>query len=271
MSLTFNEKSHRYRLDGKPVSGVTTLIGGGVPKPGLIWWSAEQAGLWAIEHYAEIPVMGHEAAVQAMRRAHTEKRDAAAVQGTAVHHHAEILARSGEVDAPEELIPFLEGYADFLDAWQITPLLMERPVGNREHWYAGMFDLIATSPLLCGGKPVQIDIKTSKSVHGETKLQTAAYARAEFYIDEDGEEQPMPVLAGGFVAHCTPTHREGDHARYGDAPLGTSLYVMAETPEEIDGHFDMFLAAAFTHKTTKSRDTVAAPILPTAHLAQEAA
>ncbi|PCC37440.1 hypothetical protein [Glutamicibacter sp. BW77] len=34
--LTFKESSHRYKLDGDPVTGVTTLIGGGVPEPALI-------------------------------------------------------------------------------------------------------------------------------------------------------------------------------------------------------------------------------------------
>ncbi|RII41918.1 hypothetical protein DWB68_10350 [Galactobacter valiniphilus] len=271
MSLTFNADSHRYRLDGKPVRGVTGLIGAGIPKPALMWWAAEQAGLWAIEHYPEIPVMGDEAAVRAMRRAHNLVRDAAAVQGTAVHHHAEILARTGEVEAPEEVIPFLTGYAEFLDAWQITPLLMERPVGNRQHWYAGTFDLIATSPLLCDGRPVQIDIKTSKSVHGETKLQTAAYAHAEFYVDEDGVEQPMPEIAGNYVAHVTPDTREGEHARYGDAPLGTSLYVMGEGAEVIAGHFGEFLAAAYIAKTTKARDTVAEPLTIPSFTEQKAA
>lgn len=33
MSLKFNQKVHRYWMDGKPVSGATTLIGNGIPKP----------------------------------------------------------------------------------------------------------------------------------------------------------------------------------------------------------------------------------------------
>ena len=46
--LTFSPAGHRYKLDGLPVTGVTTLIGEGVPKGALIPWSAEMAGLWAL-------------------------------------------------------------------------------------------------------------------------------------------------------------------------------------------------------------------------------
>ena len=33
MSLKFSERAHKYWLDGRPVPGVTTLIGKGLPKP----------------------------------------------------------------------------------------------------------------------------------------------------------------------------------------------------------------------------------------------
>lgn len=31
--LVFKESSHRYRMDGKHVTGVTTILGGGIQKP----------------------------------------------------------------------------------------------------------------------------------------------------------------------------------------------------------------------------------------------
>ena len=40
-----------------------------------------------------------------------------------------------------------------------------------------------------------LDIKTTRSgIYGETALQIAAYRNAEFYLDADGEEQPMPAV-----------------------------------------------------------------------------
>lgn len=264
--LSFSPAGHRYKLDGLPVTGVTTLIGEGVPKGALIPWAAEMAALWAMDHLEQLPVMPAEEAVREMKWAWRKHRDDAGATGTAVHHLAEQLSRTGEVDADEDLLGYVEGFAAFLDEWQITPVLLERPCGNRKHHYAGTFDMYATSPLLAGGKLVQIDLKTSKGVYGETALQLAAYARAEFYIDDNGNEQPMPEVHATYVAHVTPMDREGTHARYGDRPLGTSLYAMAETPEQIDEHFGWFLAAAYTAKAKKARELLARePLaLPTA-------
>lgn len=264
--LTFSPAGHRYKLDGLPVTGVTTLIGEGVPKGALIPWAAEMAGQWALEHMAQLPVMPADEVLKEMKWAWRKHRDDAGATGTAVHHLAEQLSRTGEVDADSDLIGYVEGFAQFLDAWQITPVLLERPCGNRTHHYAGTFDMYATSPLLAGGKLVQIDLKTSKGVYGETALQLAAYARAEFFIDDHGAEQPMPEVHATYVAHVTPMDREGQHARYEGRPLGTSLYLMAETPEQIDEHMGWFLAAAYTAKAKKARELLARePLaLPTA-------
>ena len=50
--------------------------------------------------------------------------------------------------------------------------------------------------------------------------------------------------------------RDGVNSRYGVAPLGTTLYPLAQNREEMKGHYAMFLAAAYTHKTTKLRDAI---------------
>jgi len=47
-----------------------------------------------------------------------------------------------------------------------------------------------------------LDWKTSKGVYGETALQTAAYAGAEFY-DDDGVETPLPEVDRIGVVHIT--------------------------------------------------------------------
>lgn len=255
--LTFSPAGHRYRLDGLPVTGVTTLINGGIPKEMLIPWAAEVAGEWAIKHLDELPTMDPNDAIREMKMAWRKIRDDAGVTGTAVHKLAEQLSKTGEVDADEDLLGYIEGFVQFLDDWQISPVLVERKVANRKHHYAGMFDMYATSPFLADGKLVQIDLKTSKGVYGETALQLAAYARAEFYLDDNGVEQPMPEVHATFVAHVTPMDRDGAHARYGSRPLGTTLYPMATSPEQIDEHFQWFLAAAYTAKTKKERELLA--------------
>lgn len=246
--LTFTHNGHRYKLDGIPVTGVTTLIGGGIPKPALVRWAPRVVAEWVTDpdnrgRLDELLAGDPDAAIRELKELPTKVRDEAGVRGTAVHDHAEVLHNTGEaLDVPEELVPYVEGYADFLDKWQITTLLTERPVASRKDWYAGKFDLFCTSPFLANGEPIQIDLKTSKGVYGETALQTAAYAKAEFYIDEDGNEHPLPDIAATFVAHVTPA--------------GTVLYELARTREDIDKHYQMFLAAAYIHKTAKLRDAI---------------
>lgn len=263
MSLEFKESSHRYKLDGKPVTGVTTILNGGIPKPALIWWAPGVVAKWVTDpanadKLAELLAGDVDQSVNFLQLLPNKERDAAGERGTEVHDLAETLATTGEVEAPQDLVGFIEGYLDFLDRWQITPVLVEVVLANREHWYSGKVDLLATSPLLMSqedidaGKVIQIDLKTSKGVYMETALQTAAYARAEFYMD-GGKEVPMPEVIKNFVGHVTPMDREGINARYEGSPLGTSLYPLATSPAEIDEHFEMFLHAKAVHEDAKAR------------------
>lgn len=266
--LTFTHNGHRYKLDGLPVTGVTTIINGGIPKPALVYWAGKTVAEYVAANPAEIESLRNRDDVDMvleLAAIPARVRDEAGVKGTAVHDFAETLASTGSVeDVPDELAGYVEGYADFLDRFQITPVLMERPCASRKDWYAGKFDMIGTSPLLNGGQPVMIDLKTSKYVYGETGLQTAAYSLAEFYTDGDGKEQPMPGIVATYVAHVTPTDRDGENVRYGDAPLGTTLYPLAKDRDEMRQHYAMFLAAAYTHKTTKLRDAIlGAPVTTT--------
>ena len=84
-----------------------------------------------------------------------------------------------------------------------------------------------------------IDLKTSNGVYGETAIQTAAYAKFEFYLDENGEERPMPKIERTFVAHITP--------------FGTDLHPLCTSPAEIDEAYRQFLCAAYITKTAKRR------------------
>lgn len=202
-TLTFDERRHRYTLDEKPIQGVTTIIGNGLPKPGLTWWAARVVAETAVEEINRLVTdveCGHsDEAVQWLRRAPFVERDRAAVRGTAVHALAERVANGEEVEVEAEYAPYVTGYVDFLDDHDVTPLLTEARLASRAHWYAGTADLIARM----GGQTWLLDLKTSKSVHGSHFLQLAAYARADFYVDEDSLEQPLPHIDRIGVIHVT--------------------------------------------------------------------
>ena len=104
------------------------------------------------------------------------------------------------MDVPASLAPYVEGYVNFLDGHDVEPILTEARLASRAHWYAGTADLIARM----GGETWLLDLKTSNSIHGSYALQCAAYARAEFHLDADGAEQPMPPIDRIGAIHVQP-------------------------------------------------------------------
>ncbi len=237
MTLRFSEKAHRYTLDGKPCPGVTTLIGKGVPKEALPPWAARTVAEYVADNEAaveQLRTMGREPMVSALKSIPWEARDQAAIRGTDVHALAEQVVQGVAVDVPEHLVMHVAGYADWLDDFGVTAILTERSGANRQHWYAGRFDLIAD----IGPTRWLLDAKTSKTPYGEIGLQLGAYRNFEFYVD-DGDpdtEHPMPEVERVGVIHITD--------------YGTTLIPYDST----DAPFRDFLHAAWTAKRRKAID-----------------
>jgi hypothetical protein len=202
VTLKFSPKAHRYWLDGKPIPGVTTLIGKGFPKPALPHWSARTVAEYVLDNPEQVDnlrSLGRGPAVAALKAIPWQARDEAAVRGTDVHKLAEEILHGREVDVPDHLLAHVEGYVRWLDEFGVEPVLTERQVASRNLWYAGTFDAIVT----IGGVRWLLDWKTSKGVYGETAMQCAAYAGAEFYVGDDGEELPIPEVDRIGVVHIT--------------------------------------------------------------------
>lgn len=232
MTLKFSPGNHTYWLDKKRCPGVTTLLGKGLPKPALPYWSAKCVAEYVADNPEGLKAlreMGREPMVAALKGMPWQKRDEAAVRGTDVHAIAERVVHSEQVDVPEHLIGHVQGYVDWLDEFKVEPILTERSVGNRGLWYAGRFDLIADM----AGSRWMLDVKTSKGVYGETAMQTDAYRNAEFYVEDDDPdtEHPMPEgIERLGVIHVTEN--------------GTQLY-----PLESDGSaFRIFKHVAYLAK-----------------------
>lgn len=235
----FYPKSHRYRLDGAWVPGVTTLIGKGLPKPALPYWAARTVAEWVADNpdlTEELKRMGGRGpAIAYLKELPWQKRDEAAIRGTDVHALAEWLVHGDEVEVPEHLAAHVQGYVDWLDKFNPQVVLTERPCASRQWQYAGTFDLIAR----IDGVTWMLDAKTSSGVYGSMALQLAAYANAEFYLDDDDTEQPLPAIDRYGVLHVT------EH--------GTTLHYLPASANE--AAWRDFLHVQFVGRRAKQIDT----------------
>lgn len=194
MTLKFFEKTHRYKLDGRWIPGVTTLIKGGLPAPALMYWSARSVAEYVYDNPEDVEAlrrMGRGPMVQALKEVPWQKRDTAGERGTDIHALAEALVAGHEADVPEELQGYVQAALNFMSEWDIEPLIVEGRVAHRAHWWAGTGDLWAR----CGdGRTAYFDYKSAASgIWPETAFQAAAYTHAEFYVDGD-EEKPLPAV-----------------------------------------------------------------------------
>lgn len=194
---------HRYKLDGKWAIGVTTALNG-IPKDGLKYWAAGVVADYALSNMRQVSWLLESAGYGPARKMLTdipnEHRDSAAVRGTDVHELAEKYIRDEEIEVPEALMPYVEGYAAYISDFDPASVHEELVVANRTHMYAGRLDSIQDVPSL--GR-VLVDYKTSRKVYGEHVLQCAAYRFAETYKDGDGEHPMIPVDAA-YILHIQP-------------------------------------------------------------------
>lgn len=235
--LKFYPSSHRYKLDGEWVTGVTTLLSV-LNKPALPKWAAKSVAEYVarnrdgIEH---LYGMGEGPMIDALKGVPWQERDDAAVRGTDVHDFAERIVKGEEVDVPEHYVGHVESALAFMEDYGIEPLLVEACVGSREFKYAGKLDLVADQR---SGPRAIWDYKTSKSgIYKETAFQLAAYAFAEFH-GEGGDESPMADLG---IEASYGVHLRAD---------GYDVYPLAFGPDV----YDEFLCIARAWHINKRAD-----------------
>jgi hypothetical protein len=188
---------HSYTLDGDKISGATTIIGDGFPKPALVGWAANVTADCVLDRWQELLELTPSERDKLLRRARFDHRDEAAERGKAAHTLIQRLTRGEEVEPSDELKGYVDAYLQFVKEWAPKEILVEAPIFSLEYHYAGTLDVIAD---LADGRRWLLDFKTGKNVYTDVALQLAAYRYADVYLDEDGELKPMVnVEACGVV------------------------------------------------------------------------
>lgn len=222
--LNFAPGNHTYRLDGKPVPGVTGILKV-LDKPALVKWAATQVAEYVATNPDDVErlrAMGDRAMVAALKEIPWAKRDQAGARGNLLHDYAEQILNGEEVDVDDEHVPVMENAITFLEEWQIEPLLVEAACASRADWWAGTLDLIAryVHPVTGHKGTAIFDWKSGKALYPEYAWQLAAYAHAEFY-GLNGDERPIPTCDASFGVHIRP---DG----YDVAPFAFGPHIYAE-------------------------------------------
>jgi hypothetical protein len=235
-------RGHSYLIDGVKRPGATTVLGNGYPKH-LEKWAAEQAANYADDHWDELADMKPSERRKLIEGARFADRDAAARRGTETHRLARRLIRGEEVTVPDELEGHVDAYLKFLEEWQPAELLVEAPVASVTWGYCGTLDMVAD---LVDGRRWLVDLKTTRSgVFLEAPLQLSAYRNAEWYVDSNGEAQPMIE-----VERCGVVWLRGDRT-YSFVPVDTS-----------PATFRVFLAAHLIGRYIERNDAIGEALPP---------
>lgn len=215
-----------YKLNGRRLPSVTTILGATLPAPGLIRWAEEQGarGAWQLAQEGMLPSDVTEVirAVRQFQLGADSAREQGADRGLDIHSVWECYMRTGSPpkpsEHPEEHRPFLRALTRWLLDRSPEPIedSIERVVCHPELGYAGRMDLRA----IIDGRDLVIDGKTQANggIYDKAVIQARMYAEADVAC---GEPEPDGTLIVVFDSH-------GDyHELDGIATRGTVEAVMA--------------------------------------------
>jgi hypothetical protein len=173
---------------GDRLRSVTTILSGGVPKPGLVFWAGNTCTDSALDALPQLVLASRfpaqfEELRSWIKRAHTRKKDERAEVGSAVHAIIEadlldteppsfVVVNDQEwaIDGPE-LAPYLEHFARFKAEWTPEWTASEMVVANPDDGYAGTLDFTLKADGLIGRALIAqgYAIDVAQDLMGDTK------------------------------------------------------------------------------------------------------
>lgn len=194
----FTENGHSYTLNGKKLTGVTTILGVVSKGDGLIQWSANMAVEYIIEKLSVDGSLVVEKLTQSIldeaKTAHRRKKEEAGEKGTDLHAIIEMIIGTAIMESKgiiskkwvkavemlvetpskrEQLTHFLDWAKDkkFLES--------EKRIYSKDLWIAGTVDFVYEF----NGEVYVGDVKTAKTIYPVNFWQTSAY---QFMLQERG-------------------------------------------------------------------------------------
>ncbi|WDS52051.1 exonuclease [Microbacterium phage Caron] len=208
---TIRRSGSRFYVEptsGEKYPGVTSVLKN-LDKSFLQHWAAKLVAEEAVNNLDVLEAYMRRdpvAAIDMLKGAPRRVTKQAADIGTAAHDVFERMAGGDPMKyVHDDLRPYRDHFAEFLDVCQPEYLHMEETVWDDQHKYAGSFDAVAK----IDGQIVYMDNKTTRSgVHEEVGLQLAAYRFAKHILRPDGTRVPNVKSDGAAVLHVRP---EGWH------------------------------------------------------------
>lgn len=178
VEMIFNDKGHRYLVNGEEKIGVTTALGI-MNKPALIPWAVNETvgylknELKAGQAYDEFELNN---LLENAKKAHRVRKQNAADFGTVAHKWIEKYIKGENPEPPvnKTLKKAVEVFVKWVKDNNVKFIASEQPVYSKKYDYCGTVDFICE----INGKRYIGDLKTSKGIYAEYHMQLAAYRYA---------------------------------------------------------------------------------------------
>lgn len=188
-----------------------TNITGKKEKPGLKYWAAREAATYAAENLGKLQSLTRDEVVQLVKMAPFRRTESSpSAIGDIVHNWIDAHIKGVPADvtaaevatAPKTARDMWRQFTGFVERYQPEFRMSEFTVWSDTYGYAGTADWCAD----LSGTLVLADTKTGKQVYPDTGMQLAALAKADYILDPDGTERPLPSFDRFAVLHLRPTY-----------------------------------------------------------------
>jgi len=239
IELCFDEKRHRFTVNGKSVLSVTAATSVIDKSRPLIYWATGLSRDFLMENLKKLTAdtKGEKivALIEEATKQHQIKKKEAADIGTMSHDWAEqFIKAKTKKDWPEipkhpQVYNAINAFLKWVDEHKVKFLSSEKFVYSRKNNYAGIMDAEA----IIGKRKCPIDFKTSNGLYPEYRLQVAAYQGAV------EEETGKPYSGNKWIVRFGKDDGEFEAHEYA----------------EHDKDYKAFLAALALRRRMKELDT----------------